>query len=133
LRTPPQIEKMRRRVELAALIRRRDKAQNGVEDPARALALADELAKLLDSAATVERVAWDKLKTLVDDIDLARHWEARARFLDIIATYWPQHLKEEGLSDFAAYGSDLRKALSARWLADPPQRPIVIAGSTGSI
>ncbi len=133
LNTPPQIAKMRRRMELAALIRRRDKAQNGVEDPARALALADELAKLLDSAATVERVAWEKLKTLVDDIDLARHWEASARFLDIIATYWPQHLQEQGLSDFAAYGADLRQALCARWIADPPRRPIVIAGSTGSI
>lgn len=131
--TPPQIPKMRRRMELASLIRRRDKAQNGVEDPARALALADELAKLLDSAATVERVAWEKLKTLVEDIDLARHWEASARFLDIIATYWPQHLKEEGLSDFAVYGADLRKALTARWRDHPPTRPIVIAGSTGSI
>jgi ATP-dependent helicase/nuclease subunit B len=131
--TPPQIPKMRRRMELAALIRQRDKAQNGVEDPARALALADELAKLLDSAATVERVAWEKLRTLVEDIDLARHWEASARFLDIIATYWPQHLKEEGLSDFAAYGAELRKALTERWRAQPPTRPIVIAGSTGSI
>src|SRR6185312_3117863 len=74
-----------------------------------------------------------KLKTLVEDIDLARHWEASARFLDIIATYWPQHLKEEGLSDFAAYGADLRKALTARWRTHPPTRPIVIAGSTGSI
>jgi ATP-dependent helicase/nuclease subunit B len=131
--TPPQIPRMRRRMELAALIRQRDKAQNGVEDPARALALADELAKLLDSAATAERVAWEKLRTLVEDIDLARHWEASARFLDIIAIYWPQHLKEEGLSDFAAYGADLRKALTARWRAQPPTRPIVIAGSTGSI
>ncbi len=133
LEIAPQIAKMRRRMELAALIRARDKAQNGVEDPARALALADELAKLLDSAATVEHVAWEKLTTLVEDIDLARHWEASARFLDIVATYWPQHLKEEGLSDFAAHGADLRLALAARWRAHPPTRPIVIAGSTGSI
>ncbi|MBS0384257.1 MAG: double-strand break repair protein AddB, partial [Proteobacteria bacterium] len=133
LETPPQIPRMRRRMELASLIRKRDQAQNGVEDPARALALADELANLLDSAATVERVAWEKLKTLVEDIDLARHWEGGARFLEIIAAYWPQHLKEEGLSDFAAYGAELRKALTARWRASPPARPIVIAGSTGSI
>src|SRR5262249_5348527 len=31
------------------------------------------------------------------------------------------------------YGADLRKALSARWRVHPPARPIVIAGSTGSI
>lgn len=133
LETPPQIPKMHRRMELASLIRRRDRAENGVEDPVRALALADELAKLLDSAATVERVRWELLPKLVEEIDLARHWDASARFLAIIAQFWPEHLKETGLSDFAAHGAELRKALTARWRADPPDRPIVIAGSTGSI
>ncbi len=132
LDVPPKIEPMRRRLELASLIRRRDKAQNGVEDPARAIALADELGRLLDSAATVERVAWEKLPTLVDEIELARHWASSAAFLQIIATYWPEHLKEQGLSDPAANGAAVRMALAARWQDDPPQRPIVIAGSTGS-
>lgn len=130
---PPAIAKTRRRMELASLIRRRDKAENGVEDPARALALADELAKLLDSAATVDRVAWELLPKLVEDIDLARHWESSARFLDIIATYWPAHLQEEGLSDVAAHGAALRRTLAQRWEAQQPTRPIIIAGSTGSI
>lgn len=129
----PPIEKMRRRMELASLIRRRDKAENGVEDPARAIALADELAKLLDGAATVDRVAWEKLSTLVEEIDLARHWAGSAAFLNIIAAYWPEHLKEQGLSDLAAHGAALRHALAARWRDSPPTRPIIIAGSTGSI
>jgi ATP-dependent helicase/nuclease subunit B len=133
LGVPPPIERMRRRMELASLIRRRDKAENGVEDPARAIALADELAKLLDSAATVERVAWEKLPTLVEEIDLARHWASSARFLDIIATFWPAHLEEEGLSDLAAHGAALRRLLAERWRAEPPARPVIIAGSTGSI
>ena len=51
---PPPIDKMQRRMQLASLIRRRSVAENGVDDPARAIALADELGKLLDSAATVE-------------------------------------------------------------------------------
>jgi ATP-dependent helicase/nuclease subunit B len=129
----PPIDKMRRRMQLAALIRARDAAEHGVEDPARALALADELGRLLDSAATVERVAWEKLPTLVEDIELARHWASSAAFLDIVATFWPQHLAEEGLSDPAAHGAALRRALAARWRAEQPARPIVIAGSTGSI
>ncbi|MEZ5996495.1 MAG: double-strand break repair protein AddB [Hyphomonadaceae bacterium] len=129
----PPIDAMQRRLELAALIRRRDAAENGVEDPARAIALADELAKLLDSAATVERVAWDKLPSLVTEIELARHWANSARFLEIITSFWPLHLAEQGCADPAAHGAALRSALAARWTQDPPQRPIVVAGSTGSI
>jgi ATP-dependent helicase/nuclease subunit B len=129
----PPIEKMQRRLELAALIRARDRAENGVEDPARAIAMADELAKLLDSAATVDRVAWEKLPTLVDEIELARHWASSARFLDIIATYWPQHLAEQGRSDIAAHGAAVRRSLAQRWRDNPPSRPVIIAGSTGSI
>ncbi|MGQ0534132.1 MAG: double-strand break repair protein AddB [Caulobacteraceae bacterium] len=130
---PPPMEKMQRRLELAALIRARDAVENGVEDPARAIALADELAQLLDSAATVDRVAWEKLATLVEEIELARHWASSARFLDIIATFWPQHLAEQGRSDIAAYGAAVRRALAQRWRDNAPARPIVIAGSTGSI
>jgi ATP-dependent helicase/nuclease subunit B len=129
----PPIAKMQRRLQLASLIRRRDKAEHGVEDPARAIALADELAKLLDSAATVDRVAWEKLATLVEEKELARHWASSAAFLDIVAAFWPLHLKEQGLSDLAAHGADLRRALAARWCEEPPVRPIIIAGSTGSI
>jgi ATP-dependent helicase/nuclease subunit B len=128
----PPIDKMQRRMQLAALIRRRETHENGVDDPARALALADELGKLLDSAATVDHVDWKKLPKLVEEIDLARHWASSAAFLDIIATYWPAYLKEEGVSDPAEHGAALRRALAARWKADPPKRPIIIAGSTGS-
>jgi len=130
---PPPIPKLQRRLQLASLIRRRERAQHGVEDPARAIALADELARLLDSAATVHRVAWEKLPTLVAERELARHWADSAAFLDIVATFWPLHLRQQGLSDLAAHGADLRRALAARWRAEPPARPIVIAGSTGSI
>ncbi len=128
----PPIEKIERRMQLAALLRARSKAENGVDDPARAIALADELGKLLDSAATVDRVAWEKLPTLVDEIELARHWASSAAFLNIIAQFWPEHLKEQGRTDPAAHGAALRRALAQRWATHPPKRPIVIAGSTGS-
>jgi len=128
----PPIDKLQRRLQLAKFIRQRHKGEYGVDDPTRALALADELGKLLDSAATVERVEWSKLRTLVEEIELARHWASSAAFLDIIATYWPEILKEQGYSDPAEHGAALRRALAQRWRDDPPKRPIVIAGSTGS-
>ncbi len=130
---PPPVARMQRRLLFASLIRRRARAEHGVEDPARAIALADELVKLLDSAATVDRVAWEKLPELVEEKDLARHWASSAAFLEIVAKFWPAHLREHGLSDFAAHGAELRRALAAQWRERPPTRPIVIAGSTGSI
>ena len=128
----PPIERIERRMLLASLIRRRDIAEAAKDDPARAIALADELGKLLDAAATVDHVAWDKLPTLVEEIDLARHWASSAEFLSIIAQFWPDYLKELGKSDPAAHGAELRRALAKRWRENPPKRPIIIAGSTGS-
>jgi ATP-dependent helicase/nuclease subunit B len=129
----PAIERTRQRLELAALIRARDKAAGGVEDPARALALADHLAKLLDAAAAADAVDWSKLRTLVRERELARHWEASAQFLSIIADYWPQRLSADGLADPGARRALLLRTLASQWRADPPTRPIIIAGSTGSI
>jgi ATP-dependent helicase/nuclease subunit B len=128
----PAIDKMQRRLQLAALIRRREVHENGVDDPVRAIALADELGKLLDSAATVDHVDWKKLPKLVEEIDLARHWASSAAFLEIITKFWPAHLKELGFSDPAEHGAAVRRALAKRWKSEVPKRPIVIAGSTGS-
>jgi ATP-dependent helicase/nuclease subunit B len=130
---PPAIEKTRQRMELASLIRARDKVAGGVQDPARALALADELQKLIDSAAAAEEIDWSKLATLVTEAQLARHWEASAQFLSIIAEYWPQRLKADGLIDPGARRAALARALAKDWAANPPTRPVIIAGSTGSL
>ncbi len=133
LAVAPAIEATRQRMELAALIRARDKAAGGVEDPARAIALADELRKLLDSAAASAHVHWEQLPNLVDEAELARHWEASAQFLKIVAEYWPQRLRLDGLSDPGAHRSAMLLALASEWEREPPDRPIIIAGSTGSI
>jgi ATP-dependent helicase/nuclease subunit B len=130
---PPPIEPLKRRLLLASLIRRRGEAETGADDPVRALSLADELAKLLDSAASVDGVAWERLPLLVDEIELARHWARSAEFLRIVTTFWPDLLKEEERSDPGAHGAQLRLALAERWAKEAPARPIVIAGSTGSL
>jgi ATP-dependent helicase/nuclease subunit B len=129
----PAIEATRQRMELAALIRQRDRASGGVEDPVRAIALADELRKLLESAATVDQVAWEKLPTLADEAELALHWQSSAKFLDIVASYWPQRLAADGLCDPGARRADLIGKLARHWDQTQPARPIVVAGSTGSI
>ncbi len=70
---------------------------------------------------------------LADEVDLARHWAQSASFLDIVARYWPARLAADGLADPGARRSLLLQALAREWEANPPGRPIVIAGSTGSI
>ncbi len=133
LNVPPAIEPLRRRFELAQLVRRRAMAEGGVTDPVRALAWADELCRLLDAAATVDAVDWAKLPTLVGERDLATHWRASAEFLKIIAEYWPQRLAIDGLADPGARRAVLLQRLAETWTASPPSTPIIIAGSTGSV
>ncbi|MBL8551644.1 MAG: double-strand break repair protein AddB [Hyphomonadaceae bacterium] len=130
---PPAIEPLRRKLELASLIRARDAAEGGASDPVRALAFADELCALLDQAASVDAVDWSKLGTLVEERAFAEHWQRSAQFLQIVATYWPQRLAADGLIDAADRRSRLILALAAEWEREPPQTPVVIAGSTGSV
>ncbi|MDX2234710.1 MAG: double-strand break repair protein AddB [Hyphomonadaceae bacterium] len=133
LDVPPAIQPLRRRFELAQLVRRRDAAEGGVADPVRALAWADELCRLLDAAATVEDVDWSGLDTLVAERDLAQHWRRSADFLKIVATYWPQRLRLDGLCDPAERRGVLLRRLAQTWRDDPPTAPVIIAGSTGSV
>jgi ATP-dependent helicase/nuclease subunit B len=130
---PAAIDPMRRRLELARLIRARDQAEGGVDDPVRALAFADELCALLDSEAAGAPVDWSKLRGIVSARAFAAHWERSAAFLDIIAAYWPQRLAEGGVMDAAHARSARLEALAERWRARPPAGPVIVAGSTGSI
>ena len=133
LDVPPEIAPLRRRFELAQLVRRRDAAEGGIDDPVRALAWADELCRLLDGAATVGAVDWSKLDTLVEERDLAAHWRRSADFLKIVSSYWPERLRIDGLCDPAQRKAILLERLAAEWNVRPPAKPIVIAGSTGSV
>jgi ATP-dependent helicase/nuclease subunit B len=132
LNVAPAIDPVRRRLELAALVRARDAAAGGVDDPSRALAYAEALCRLLDAASAVDDVDWSKAAALVDE-DLAEHWRQSAEFLHIIATYWPQRLAADGLIDPGARRTRILHALAEHWTRTPPQTPVIIAGSTGSI
>jgi ATP-dependent helicase/nuclease subunit B len=98
--------------------------------PADALALAGDLAQLMDTLA-IEGRAFDDLKQLVPG-DLDRYWEITLAFLAIAAEHWPNALAERGVSDIAAFRDRLlreRARLFARGYADP----VIVAGSTGSM
>ncbi|HVV93124.1 MAG TPA: double-strand break repair protein AddB, partial [Hyphomicrobiales bacterium] len=98
--------------------------------PADAIALAAELARLIDSFAT-ENVPWSRLAGLVPE-DLDRSWQLITEFLQIAARWWPDYLAAAGLADRAALRNARLEAYAARLAAQPPAAPVIVAGSTGS-
>ena len=134
--TPPAISELRRQLLLTRLVMRylsstSTTASRENASPDQAARLARELARLLDQMQT-EGVAFDALATLVPE-EHAGHWRQTLDFLSIVTDYWPRLLEEEGAVDPAIRRDRMLGDLAERWTAEPPDRAITIAGSTGSI
>ena len=101
-----------------------------VHSPASALALADDLVRLMDDMTTRE-VSWDRLDGLVpDQVDV--YWQLTLDFLKIAREAWPNVLEEHGAIE-PAQRRDLLITAEALRLAGAPDRPVIAAGSTGSM
>jgi ATP-dependent helicase/nuclease subunit B len=138
LALPPALGRLERRFLLAQLVRKwaeRIAPKNGetalvVRHPAAALSLADDLARLMDDITTRE-VPWSRLDGLVPD-ELDPYWQLTLRFLSIARETWPAILAERGVIEEATRRDRLIAAEAARLAADPG-KPVVAAGSTGSM
>jgi len=138
-RIPPQVDPVERRLALTRLaLAWADSIADGGDDPiiipaspADACRLAGDLERLLDDAI-VEQVPWSGLTELVPD-DLAHYWQLTLRFLQILTEFWPAHLDEKGVIDAADRRNLLLAAYSTQLAAQPPQAPVIIAGSTGTV
>ncbi len=97
--------------------------------PVAALALAENLARLMDDMAT-RQVSWDKLDDLVPE-ELDRYWEHTLDFLKFIRTHWPTILAERGCIEPAERRDRLIAAEAKR--LETGTGPVIAAGSTGSI
>jgi ATP-dependent helicase/nuclease subunit B len=96
-----------------------------------AIWLARDLARLMDEVET-EGSDWARLADLVTG-NLAGWWQVTLDFLGIATQNWPQILAESGRSNPAAHRSALIRLEAARLQRNPPQGPVIAAGSTGSI
>ena len=139
LDTPPALEGISRRLLLAQLIdawakklKPGDPAQAPlvIGGPASMLALADDLARLMDDVAT-RGVDWKALDGLVPDA-LDQYWQLTLRFLNIARDVWPEILKAHGTIEPAARRDRLIEAEAAR-LTRHHDGPVIAAGSTGSM
>src|SRR6516162_2869902 len=139
LALPPALGGLERRLLLAQLVLKwaesiapdaRGEAPLIANNPASALALADDLARLMDDMTT-HGVAWDKLDGLVPET-LDPYWQLTLKFLQIARETWPKILAERGAIEPAARRDALIKAEAAR-LAAHTDGPVIAAGSTGSM
>lgn len=96
------------------------------------LRFARALLKVFDSLQ-YGSITRPDLAALAQSGDFADHWQRILQFLDIALTYWPEKLRELRASDPVAYRIAHIDAMTARFEAQPPQRPIVAAGTTGTI
>lgn len=97
--------------------------------PAAALALADDLARLMDDLTT-RQVPFERLDQLVPP-EVDNYWQLTLDFLRIAREAWPGILKNEGKIEPAARRDMLIKAEADRLARS--RGPVIAAGSTGSI
>jgi ATP-dependent helicase/nuclease subunit B len=131
---PPKLGELDRRLTLARLVASWAKSPVSaplvVGGPASTLALAGDLARLMDDMVT-RGVGWDALNGLVPD-QLDKYWQYSLEFLQIARQAWPAHLKEIEKIEPAAR-RDLLIDAEAKRLTAHAGGPVIAAGSTGSM
>ncbi len=128
---PPAIAPLRRKLLMASLIRRWRRTIGDPINFTQASALADALTSALDE---LERQDCDlsKFETLVP-APLAAHWENISVFLVWLRDQWPALLAAEGAMSAVQRRNAALETVTARLATNPPDFPVIAAGSTGSI
>jgi ATP-dependent helicase/nuclease subunit B len=96
-----------------------------------AMELARSLASFLDMMQR-EQCEWQALDNLVPD-DYAEQWQHILDFLKVIRADWPEKLKQQAVTDPWVRRNRLLSVLADAWQQQPPDDPVIAAGSTGSV
>jgi ATP-dependent helicase/nuclease subunit B len=129
---PPAITPVRRRLLLAKLVREfHERALEEKLTAAQAAGFAKSLASLFDEVQT----HGVKLGDLVEPErgEYAEHWQKVKLFLSLLDTAWPALLESEKRQDPALRRNLALEALAKRLQAGKSGKPVIAAGSTGSI
>ncbi len=124
---PAAVPPLRRRLEIAQLVAGLLEREPDLAPRAALFDLADSLAALMDEMHG-EGVAPDAIRAL-DVSDQSGHWARALRFLDIVQHYFDL---SGGPPDTETRQRLIVEDLSVSWQDDPPQDPVILAGSTGS-
>ncbi len=134
---PPAIDLVRHRFELAKMVAAKMKYE-GPEtgndpDAASAIAMAEPLARLLADLA-MEELDVNAFSKLDEQLDtLAEHFQSASEFAKIVTEHWPKYLADNGLTEPMARRVTLLKKAAEIWQTTPPNHPVIIAGSTGTL
>jgi ATP-dependent helicase/nuclease subunit B len=131
---PPKLTELERRLTLAKLVEKWAKSPTAsplvIGGPASTLALASDLARLMDDMVT-RGVDWNAFDGLVPD-HLDQYWQFTLDFLKIASQAWPAYLEATGKIEPAARRDRLIEAEATR-LTQHHDGPVIAAGSTGSM
>src|SRR5882672_11529316 len=131
---PPKLGELERRLTLAHLVAAWAKTSLlsplVVGGPASTLALAGDLARLIDDMVT-RGVDWGALDALVPD-QFDKYWQYTLDFLKIAREFWPAFLAETNRIEPAAR-RDLLIDAEAERLTKQSDGPVIAARSTGSM
>ncbi|MDW3223675.1 MAG: double-strand break repair protein AddB [Paracoccaceae bacterium] len=124
---PQAVHPLRRRLELIALVSQLLNQQKDLAPRSSLYDLTDSLASLMDEMQG-EGVTADVIANL-DVTDQSGHWQRALRFIQIAQEYLNN---ASTLPDNEARQRSIVTALAAKWDLEPPENPVIIAGSTGS-
>ena len=97
------------------------------------LGLADQLLSVMDDAA-MDEVTLARSDTLdAMRAQAAEHYQNAATLFEIVLTHWPKYLAAQNMMEPMARRVAMLNALTDHWTENPPDYPVIIAGSTGSL
>ncbi|MEY4697246.1 MAG: hypothetical protein RIT14_1674 [Pseudomonadota bacterium] len=123
---PAAVSPLRRRLELTQLVARLLQAAPDLAPRAALYDLADSLATLMEEMQ-VEGVRPETVAGL-DVSDHSAHWARTRTFLSIVTRFFGG----QEAPDPGARQRMIVERLAALWEGNPPQGPVIVAGSTGS-
>ncbi len=127
--TPISVQ--RRQLLLATMIRQWRHAKAEPVSFAQATSLARSLAGFLDEMH-VQGASFEKIADLAPNA-LTEYWMQVRDFLALLVEQWPALLKAENACNHAEYRNEMLRSVAQQLSANPPQGPVIAAGSTGSI
>lgn len=124
---PPAVSPLRRRLELVQMVSALLEKQPDLAPRTSLYDLADSLAVLMDEMHG-ENVSPNAIAAL-DVSDQSGHWERAKAFIGIVQRFFDDPSETP---DKEARQRQVITALCDQWRAQPPDHPVIIAGSTGS-
>ncbi|EPX82485.1 double-strand break repair protein AddB [Salipiger mucosus] len=124
---PEPVSGLRRRLELTELVSKLLDQQPDLAPRTALFDLADSLATLMDEMQD-EGVSPERIASL-DVSDESGHWQRALSFLNIVQRYF--EAGDDSPDETALRRLALDRLLES-WESDPPEHPVILAGSTGS-